>query len=429
MCEDEGNSVTGTDEYYGTDDYYRRPYDYEWCYDNKKFGKPYTDFGTTVSNPFDVQGIRNPKVTFIRTPGSFDYLIPIPFIFAMGTVGSALASSIIPGNYKFALFIVIIFTLVASLAPLANIIYFMVANYYDYYEDSESETAMRKCLSSLDPLDLCGNITESFSDFRANIIEYLNPDDNSTLLGTGPLIEQYFSNITNGETTFGEYFMNCHGFVGAPILCTPAYASLLPQYGILQLLSLALISDIKFTSDVPGYIEKDFLPNFEGLNCKGNVCKIPIIQSSFRANALYFFLGAICLIIVGGAMFVVTYFPPKSILRLKSTCTGFLGNLFLYKQKRSEEETISEELEELEEVANEKNEVANIVRPLLNNINEGDDIEQGFYELPPIVMHNLRKVYPSSGRAPPKVALDSLDLHVPKGQVLGLLGHNGSGKR
>lgn len=43
-------------------------------------------------------------------------------------------------------------------------------------------------------------------------------------------------------------------------------------------------------------------------------------------------------------------------------------------------------------------------------------------------MHNLRKVYPSSGRAPPKVALDSLDLHVPKGQVLGLLGHNGSGK-
>ncbi|KAL7532375.1 hypothetical protein ACHAXR_004592 [Thalassiosira sp. AJA248-18] len=43
-------------------------------------------------------------------------------------------------------------------------------------------------------------------------------------------------------------------------------------------------------------------------------------------------------------------------------------------------------------------------------------------------MHKLRKVFPSLGGAPPKVALTSLDLHVPRGEVLGLLGKNGAGK-
>ena len=43
-------------------------------------------------------------------------------------------------------------------------------------------------------------------------------------------------------------------------------------------------------------------------------------------------------------------------------------------------------------------------------------------------MHKLRKVFPPLGGAPEKVALASLDLHVPRGEVLGLLGKNGAGK-
>jgi ABC-type uncharacterized transport system ATPase subunit len=43
------------------------------------------------------------------------------------------------------------------------------------------------------------------------------------------------------------------------------------------------------------------------------------------------------------------------------------------------------------------------------------------------LMHKLRKVYPSFGRLPPKIALNSLDLHVTRGQVLGFLGKNGAG--
>ena len=48
--------------------------------------------------------------------------------------------------------------------------------------------------------------------------------------------------------------------------------------------------------------------------------------------------------------------------------------------------------------------------------------------VPSILMHSLRKVYPASGRNPPKIALNSLNLHVRKGEVCGLLGKNGCGK-
>jgi ABC-type lipopolysaccharide export system ATPase subunit len=48
-------------------------------------------------------------------------------------------------------------------------------------------------------------------------------------------------------------------------------------------------------------------------------------------------------------------------------------------------------------------------------------------EIPPVLTYKLQKIYPSLGGLPAKVALKSLDLHVPKGQVLGLLGKNGAG--
>jgi len=45
----------------------------------------------------------------------------------------------------------------------------------------------------------------------------------------------------------------------------------------------------------------------------------------------------------------------------------------------------------------------------------------------PVLNHKLRKVYKSTG-VPTKIALESFDLHVPKDQVLALLGKNGAGK-
>eukprot|EP01107_Rhizomastix_libera_P015006 TRINITY_DN5198_c0_g1_i2.p1 TRINITY_DN5198_c0_g1~~TRINITY_DN5198_c0_g1_i2.p1 ORF type:complete len:595 (-),score=183.73 TRINITY_DN5198_c0_g1_i2:21-1805(-) len=45
-----------------------------------------------------------------------------------------------------------------------------------------------------------------------------------------------------------------------------------------------------------------------------------------------------------------------------------------------------------------------------------------------ILIHNLRKVFPSNGKVPEKVAVDSLNLIVPKGECFGFLGVNGAGK-
>lgn len=70
---------------------------------------------------------------------------------------------------------------------------------------------------------------------------------------------------------------------------------------------------------------------------------------------------------------------------------------------------------------------------LLSNVNDLTEFEVDSEttsrdSIPAVLSYKLRKVYPSLGGIPPKVALESLDIHVPKGQVLGLLGQNGAGR-
>ena len=98
-------------------------------------------------------------------------------------------------------------------------------------------------------------------------------------------------------------------------------------------------------------------------------------------------------------------------------------------RKRAEESV-------LPEVAAETEFVTSLVQPLLRKDQDGDgenvlSVDRDNLprdDLHPILAHKLRKVYPGLGGLPPKVALASLDLHVPRGQVLGLLGKNGAGK-
>lgn len=109
------------------------------------------------------------------------------------------------------------------------------------------------------------------------------------------------------------------------------------------------------------------------------------------------------------------------------------GKLCCSPNKKRHHEYDSNEEVMLSEMIEEKEKLCSIVNPLLRappleHVEDGtqqlvlDRAAKEKAELPPILMRSLRKVYPSSGRSPPKVALNSLDLHVPKGQVLGLLG-------
>lgn len=185
------------------------------------------------------------------------------------------------------------------------------------------------------------------------------------------------------------------------------------------------------------------------------------------------FLGALILAILGFLIVSFLYFPRGLILRIKSKVKETINSIRfrrVSKEETSEVANTDEASKILPEVIAEQELVNATVQPLLakkktneleeesvskkernepeeeatSNLQETNELEEGaisnpqetnelekeeaLSDLPPVLMHKLRKVYPGLGGMPPKVALNSLDLHVPRGQVLGLLGKNGAGK-
>eukprot|EP01083_Nonionella_stella_P010106 28916_1 len=209
---------------------------------------------------------------------------------------------------------------------------------------------------------------------------------------------------------------------------------------------MALISDIKFWPESAISFRKIFPENI-GITCSDDICQFPFVQRMYRQHLLYFVLGALLLNIIGVVVFILVWFPPSTILKWKNSCSRAISNTIGHFFCWGKKETFQENLESLEEsmyqeVIDEEKKVDDIVRPLLKardieaveaadeSALEIDYVAKKTFkeEIPPIVMHKVRKVYPASGRAPPKVAVKSLTLNVPKGQTLGLLGKNGSGK-
>jgi ABC-type multidrug transport system ATPase subunit len=341
----------------------------------------------------------------VPTAGSYGRIFGAVVFFALTMPGAALASSYIPG-YKFALVCVVFIVLVVSSLPLG---FYIAKSSFESYESLE------QC-----GWDICNTTLSS--------LNILNLGSNS------------------------KEFLNCVGLevhqsssaLGS--LCIPPVASILPQFGLFQSLAMTLIGEIIFVSDPPEYVEQVLFPNLSGdVNCSGNTCVFPYSRWYYGATLGFMALGAVILLLLGIAQVSFFAFPDGVVLRIKNRISHALGHLRCGKSKRKK--TYEQQLDEaageetpLEEVVEERAFVDSLVKPLVAPP-EPEDMEKGGEEpgevvvvdhgmipredLPPVLMYKLRKVYPSLGGLPPKVALDSLDLHVPKGQVLGLLGKNG----
>jgi hypothetical protein len=337
--------------------------------------------------------------------GGYGQLLGAALAFALTMPGAVFSSSYIPG-FKLALVSVVTCSLAASITPLICY-YFLAPKFVD------------DCFR-----DICN--------------EDLSMASNANL------------------GTSGREFLDCVGLQvsqASSSLCLPRSTAILPPFGLFHLLSMALISEITFISEPPEYVEEVFIPSIGGDFCSGSTCQFPFAHDRYGMYLGFMLLGAFLLLLLGFCLVTFFSFPSGISRQVRNYISHLYKSLLFSKELRIETETkkIGEETEPFEEVLKESELVHRIVRELqspseqvshsLELVEEvsGRDTEVEIGEvnvdtnasiresLPPVIAYKLRKVYPSLGGLPPKVALASLDLHVPKGQVLGLLGQNGAG--
>jgi hypothetical protein len=367
--------------------------------------------------------------------GGYGQLFGAALAFALTMPGAVFSSSYIPG-FKLALVLVVTFSLVASITPL--ICYYFLAPKF-----------VNDCVGDNFNQELCGS--------------------NQNPLGTS-----------------GREYLNCVGLLVSQAqssLCLPRSTAILPPFGLFHLLSMALISDITFVSDPPEYVEEVFIPSIGGDFCSGSTCQFPFAHDRYGMYLGFMLLGAFLLLLLGFCLVTFFSFPSGVSRQVRNYISHLYKSLLFSKELRmdTENKKIGEETEPFEEVLKESELVHRILRefqspsgevshslelveedsgrdmdPLASppievetgelNINTNTStretlaplpVEAGEFNIdtnistrenfPPVLAYQLRKVYPSLGGLPPKVALASLDLHVPKGQVLGLLGQNGAG--
>jgi hypothetical protein len=339
------------------------------------------------------------------TPSGYGMVFGAMLLFVMTIPGAALSSSYLPGN-KFALVVIACLILGASVTPV--IMYFLVRFNKAILQDEEDVLA---CSNSIVLNTTCQNLTETDVD--------------------------------------NEDVLNCVGLAiseSLATLCMPGYVALLPQFGLFQMLDLALNANIRFYTVPAEYAEETLIPSIAGGYCHGSTCAFPAVRDLYLRHAGWQILGAVLLVVVGVFIALVVAFPSARIQHWKSIATHGVEHLMSSIRCKQTKHTHGsgsrvDDKQELDEVVQERETVRSIIEPLLklhDETVEGEDelgptIEDHSAiprdDLPPVLTHKLTKVYPSFGRLAPKVALKSLDLHVTKGQVLGFLGKNGAGKR
>ena len=376
--------------------------DYEVCEENKAGFECVWKYGDRVQlnwpgslDWWDEFEGKNVRLFARRTPGHYGLILGIVAIFPLTLPGSVFASSHFPG-FKIAITVLTMIVLGVSVAPL--IIY---ASF-----NRQSDEDLQEC-----KWDIC----------------------NTTFFG-------------NESSLDAEEFLNCVGLqvnegqVGA--LCVPTAAGLLPQAGVFQTLYMAIMSDVTFYSEPPGYVESKLLPLFTGnYDCKGSTCQFPYAREQYSGYIGYMVLGFVILSVLGLLMLLVFSFPDKRVLQCKSWVrTAFKTVMHPFQRKAPSSDGRKDDENTIDiskEVQDEIQVVEDMVGPFVVTEDRGangvaaripnlDAVPRD--EIPAIVAYKLRKEYTLPGGFGTKVALKSLDLHVPKGQVLGLLGKNGAGK-
>ena len=381
-------------------------YNYGDFYYRPKFGDPPL---VSPASIFETQ-YEGEKVTVsaYAGPAGYQFIFGIIVIFTLTAPGSVLSSAFLPG-YKLPLMCISIILLVACVAP-----------------------AILMTTQIVDPSFLlnCTSYTESLATCAAEF---------------GGMLGQSVSDEVVSLSS-ANAFVECTGWqVGNPLLlCTSTAASILPQFGLFQSLALTLMSNVVFTSEPnEAYAAEVFIPTLSagGARCSGNSCNFSFVRNMYAQSLGYMVLGGICLLVLGAGIVCVTVFPPRFLANMKHKLScSFRGC------KRNSGEGIDAsaiEIKELKEVDEERKVVTSIMQSIVTNPMSTEPMSSvtsnapilsysarnaNKESLPPVLIHKLRKEYPSLGGAPAKVALKSLDLHVERGRVLGLLGKNGAGK-
>jgi len=377
---------------------------YDWSsggYYSPKFGDPPVVSPETIfSTQYEGERV---SVSAHTGPAGYGFVFGIIVIFTLTAPGSVLSSAFLPG-YKMPLMCISIILLAACVAP-----------------------AILMTTQSFDPYFLlnCTDYTESITNCAAGF--------------GGMLVSDVAANSAND-------FVECAGWrVGNPIvLCSSTAASILPQFGLFQSLALTLMSNVVFTSAPnKSYAADVLIPSLSagGASCTGNSCNFSFVRNMYGESLGYMVLGGICLLVLGIGIVCVSVFPPRFMINMKHRIGGSFKGCKRNSGKGIDASMI--EIKELEEVDEERKVVTSLMQSIVTQPMSTEPMNSATSNapvlsyssrnankesLPPVLMHKLRKEYPSLGGAPAKVALNSLDLHVERGRVLGLLGKNGAGK-
>merc|ERR1712232_1093913 len=244
--------------------------------------------------------------------------------------------------------------------------------------------------------------------------------------------------------------------------------SILPQFGAFNALSYMLVSDIVFISDPPEYAVDTFIPLLEaaGASCSGARCRFNYSRELFKESLGWMAFGSVLLLLLGVSIASIMVFPNQWVLKAKRGLLGIVSRArnaktFISDDPREAELFITDDRREAElpEVDQERQAVraivaetgekeqgeavedreeshaGNVIIEAQQAISVLADVKAGTEAVTdvvpaqiPVLMSQLCKTFPPLGGAPAMIALDNLDLHVEKGEVIGLLGKNGAGK-